>query len=454
MTGIINTKRRHFLRQMAGVLSAGGAYATLGQLGMVNQAMAQGGSAGYRALVCIYLTGGNDSFNLLVPRDTTRYNQYSDIRENLAIPREDLLAVSPLSGGNYGFHPSCPGLRSLFNAGDLAVVTNVGPLVAPMTKLTFENGSAPRPPQLFSHNSQTELWQSGSAIAGMAQGWGGLVADQLVTFNANPDLPFSVSVGGNNRFAVGEVTRPYQIGLDGLIEIEGFDTQLAAAARQAGFDEIFAAAYDHPFQREYRDTMTRSIELEALFSSAMAANPVTTSFPDTNLGGQLETVARLIAARGDTGQSRQIFFVSQGGYDTHNSQNTDQPELLTELNDAITAFQSALGDELNVANDVTTFTMSEFGRTLNSNGDGSDHGWGGQQMVIGGGVLGQTLYGTYPEIALDGADSIGRGRMIPSTALDQYCATLAKWLGVGDSELNAIFPNLNEFAAADLGFVL
>ncbi len=456
MTFITNNKRRHFLRQMSGLFAAGGAYATLGQLGMMNQALAMGGGSGggYRALVCIYLAGGNDSYNLFIPTDTARYDQYADMRSNLAIPQNDLLGVTPNSGGDYGFHPSCGGLRDLFNAGDLAVVTNMGTLVAPMDKTEYSNGSVPRPPQLFSHNSQTDLWQTGSAIEGVPQGWGGLMADQLVAMNGNQTLPLSISLGGSNLFGVGNVTSPYQIGSQGLIEVNGFATQQNSTERQAAFDELFAAAYAHPFQRKYQDIMNQSVELEELLTAALDANPIATAFPDTSLGNQLEMVARLIAARVATNQTRQIFFVRLGGFDTHNNQNNAQPNLYTQLSEAITAFQTAMGPtDVNVANQVTTFTMSEFARTMNSNGDGSDHAWGGQQIVIGGDVLGQELYGTYPTLELDGVDSVGRGRMIPTTAVDQFGATLASWMELGNNEINAIFPNLNEFGSTNLGFL-
>ncbi len=229
MAYITKYQRRDFLRQVGGAFAAGGAFATLGQLGMMRQALADGDAANdYRALVCIYLAGGNDSFNLFVPTDTDRYQQYSDLRDNLAIPLGQLLPVTPGGGEAFGFHPSCPGLQTLFESGDLAMVSNVGTLVAPMTKAQYSNGSVARPPQLFSHNSQTEQWQVGSAIEGVPQGWGGLLADQLAVINTNPALPMSIASGGDNLFGVGVASRPYQVGNQGLIDLTGFDTQAFA----------------------------------------------------------------------------------------------------------------------------------------------------------------------------------------------------------------------------------
>lgn len=454
-----NKSRRRFLGEMASLIGVGGSAAMLGPLKLMNAALANSkGSTPYRALVCIYLGGGNDSFNLVVPNDAAGYASYATARGSLALAQNELLPVTPLSGGSYGFHPSCADLQSLFNSSELGVVSNIGPLVVPTSKLEYQAGAVALPPQLFSHSDQTRLWQRGRAVSNFNFGWGGLSGDRIQLLNPPSALAPVISISGQNVFQVGEDVVQYQMLPSGPVPLSGYaDADPFGAQRNQALDDLLNLAYSDLFESESGAVLKRARELEAEIGAALDAAPaLTTVFPasgSNSLADQLLMVAQMIQVRGSLGPNRQIFYVNLGGFDTHAAQLTDQPQLLGALSEAIGAFWNALV-ELGVQSQVTTFTMSEFARTLNSNGDGSDHAWGGNQLVLGGSVAGGTIHGSFPNVMLNGPDSLNRGQMIPTTAVEQLAAPLAEWVGVDPADIATVFPNLANFPAGGLPVML
>jgi len=413
---------------------------------------------GYRALVCVFLFGGNDSFNLVVPRSQAEYDVYAQSRQNLAIAQNDLLPITPLTpdGAQYGLHPSTPELKTLFDAQRMAVVANMGPLVEPVTKDEVLNGTVDTPPQLFSHNDQQDQWHSLAGLTGLKTGWAGRTADTLGALLPNQALPINVTTSGNTLFQVGDIGTPYSIGADGAevydaLEPGGYPF---AAERRAMFERLLAVNYSDLYTRAVADVHRGALDLATLVQDTLANHPPppNTVFPTSPLGQQLQIVSQLISARNDLAMSRQIFLVSTGGFDTHDDQVQLQPGLLANLSQCLNAFYNATV-ELGVSTEVTAFTASDFGRTLTSNGDGTDHGWGGHQLVVGGGVLGGDIYGQMPLLQLGGPDDLDAGRMVPSIAVDQYSATLLNWFGMSATEINSIAPNLANFPVTDLGFV-
>lgn len=463
-------KRRDFLRNIAcsSVAFSTGS-ALLSQLGMIDAALAaQSGCPAYppvddyKALVCLFLMGGNDSFNLLIPSDAARYATYAASRGAMGIAQNTLVPISALGAGageTYGLHPSCPELASVFNAGHGAFVVNVGTVLQPTTKTQYLSPGYPLPPQLFSHADQQGQWQYGQPTANGSTGWGGLAADRLFVLNPGATIPMSISLSGQNRFQAGMSIQPYSISSAGPTALTGY-SGTNGATRLAALEALLAQSHPDPLTRTYSNKMTNAIDWYNTMQTALAgAPPITTPFPDNNpVGDALKEIAKTISVRGALSAKRQIFFVSYGSFDTHDSQLDDQPSLLGTISQALGAFYAAT-EELGIADSVATFTMSEFARTLNTDGDGTDHAWGGIQFVMGGSVLGQRLYGTpaasggiFPDQTLDGPDCLSRGQMIPATSCDQYSATLARWLGVSDCDLATIFPYLANFAP-DLGFM-
>lgn len=446
--------RRDFLRTSgaAAVLAAtpGLAY---------SQVVGSGGSfTDYRALVCVFLFGGNDSYNMLVPRSDAEYNAYAASRQNLALAQTDLLPITTPGTGamTYGVHPSMGGVQSLYENGDAAFVTNVGPLVEPTTKDQFANGSVILPPQLFSHNDQQDQWASLRGNAPSKTGWAGRMADLIRSGVTDQQMATNASLFGSNLFQSADETVAYVMGPNGPIQFEGFSTDPDSILFQqrSTFERIVEAQYDTVYERGFADVQRRAIAAADTVSAAIAsAPPMTTVFPQSQLGRQLETVAELIAVRDQLQMQRQIFFVAAGGFDSHDTQAEDQPGLLGGVSEAIAAFSAATA-EIGVADSVTAFTQSDFGRTLTSNGDGTDHAWGGNQLVVGGAVAGQQLYGTYPTLEIGGELDVGGGRIIPTTSADQYAATLANWFGIDSMDLGAVAPNLSNFAQPDLGFMM
>ena len=412
----------------------------------------------YRALVCVFLFGGNDSFNMLVPNTTPEYNAYAASRQNLALLQNDLLPITPASssGPDFGLHPAMGGIQGLFQSGEAAFVTNVGPLIQPTTRDEILNDSAVLPPQLFSHNDQQDQWASLRGNVPSKTGWAGRMADLMRTGVADQQMSTNASLFGTNLFQSADETVAYVMGAGGPIQFEGFSTTPGDILNEQrlAFLRVLDARYDTIYERGYREVQRRAIDAADRISTALENAPVfNTPFPQSQLGTQLQTVARLIAVRDELQMQRQVFFVAAGGFDSHDDQNQNQPGLLGGISDAIAAFHATVRDELAIPDNVTTFTQSDFGRTLTSNGDGTDHAWGGNQLVVGGAVNGGDLYGSYPSLALNGPEDVGGGRFIPSTSADQYAATLARWFGIPDTDLDVVAPNLINFAQRDLGFM-
>ncbi len=463
----MDRQRRRFLRAAA----AGGVAFAFGRTpGTVYAQMAgASGFQDYKALVCLFLFGGNDSWNMLVPTSTAEFNAYYASRgggtaSSLAIERAALLPLDPITpdagGATYGLHPSMSGIRDLFHAGRVAFIANVGPLIRPTSKAQYQGAASsghPLPPQLFSHNDQQDQWHSLRGRAVLKSGWGGRVADVLNAQLGGQQLPVNVSLAGQTFFQAGNVATPYVMGATGANRFAGFGTSGVARARRDAFEAIAGASYGTIYERGFASVQRRALQFADTINVALTAARNFTALPDSGvqlspLQTQLRTVAKLIDVRARLSVSRQIFFVAAGGFDSHDNQNADQPALLGNVSASITAFFAAL-QELGMENSVTLFTQSDFGRTLTSNGDGSDHAWGGVQLVAGGAVRGREIYGRYPLLATNGPDDVGGGRIIPTISADQYAATLARWFGVSDANLPQIAPNIDQFSRRDLGFM-
>jgi uncharacterized protein (DUF1501 family) len=460
--------RRRFLQ----ALSAGGLAYAVGRTSQAAFAAAAGTQAAfdnYKALVCVFLFGGNDSFNMVVPRSPAEYAEYAASRQNLAIAQSSLLPLNPLvpdlNGAQYGLHPSLPEIAQLFEQDEAcAIVANVGPLIEPVTKAQFQAKSVQLPPQLFSHNDQQDQWHALKGLATARSGWGGRVAD-VITGPSVPaplvqPLAVNLSLSGQSLFQTGLATAPYTMGATGPVELfglEGNDPQ--SLARRAAFDAVLGAGYPTVYERAYARAQQSARRSAGTIGAALAsvrspnAAPFTTAFPASPLGTQLRTVAEMIAVRDALQVNRQVFFVATGGFDTHDAQVADQPGLLGNVSRCLAAFHRATV-EMGVASTVTTFTQSDFGRTLTSNGDGTDHAWGGNQLVIGGAVAGRRIFGRYPLLRIEGPEDVGGGRMIPAVSCDQYAATLAAWFGVPDAQLAAVAPHIGNFTERNLGFLV
>lgn len=478
--------RRDFLRHLAVLAASGGAAALVPQLRMIGSALAQtpATSSGYKALVCVYLSGGNDAWNMLIPSDA-RYTTYAASRSGvynatsnpggLALDKTQLLALTGATGSgssNYGMHPAMPELRTLYNAQKLAFVANVGTLVKPISKTEYST-TANRPPQLFSHSDQENLWHVGTA-RDSSSGWGGSSASLLKsTFpNANAMLSPCISVSGTNKFEVGPGTIPYQMSSGGLSNLSGVCNPTGCSGtsgqRDVALNLILSDTYQSTLAGGYAQVLQRGRDLFGLLNGGLTGpdGMIATTFPGGNsLADQLKMVARMIKlSRAQNYASRQIFYVRFGGFDLHaglmSAGNGNHAALLGKVSSALSAFWNALGD-IGAQSEVTAFTMSEFARTLSSNGSGSDHGWGSLQMVLGGAVQGGKLYADGGNPAVTGFPdqtinlvngnntnpvAFARGQFIPGIGVEQYAATLANWMGVADTNAqNAIFPNLVNF---------
>lgn len=415
-------------------------------------AAAEPGAGEYRALVCLFLNGGNDSFNMLVPRGVAEHADYAAIRRDLAIPRDDLLAIHPLAhaGPQLGVHPSMPEVQQLFEAGDAAFVANVGTLVEPVTKATYLGGSAPLPLGLFSHSDQVEQWQTSLPDTRSAVGWAGRMADLLQAVNDNTKVSMNISLAGSNVWQSGESVFEYAITPDGAVGLQGYapawqQYQEVIQGRSAAVDGQLGLHYQNLFAQAFAASKRDAVEAYEVFAAATAPDlPPAAVFPDTPLGRSLRMIARTIAGRGELGMTRQTFFVNFGGWDHHDEVLNNQAAMLPVVSQAIGAFHAALV-LLGVADQVTLFTASDFGRTLTSNGRGSDHAWGGNHLVVGGSVNGQRVFGTYPDLYEDNPLDVGRGRLIPTTSTDAYFAELALWLGVSRTNLPLVLPNITRF---------
>lgn len=456
--------RRNFLRTGACLgLGAASGFAT--DLMRFNAFAAD--TSGYRAIVCVFLFGGMDGHDTVIPYDTSSYNQYANLRRELfnryannqgGSTRErarllplNLANAASFGGRQFALPPELGPLHELIDRGDGAIVSNVGPLVAPLNRAQWEARSVPRPPRLFSHNDQQSVWMS-SEPEGARFGWGGRFADMIAASSSNPDTTFTaVSADGNSVFLQGEIVGQYQVGSNGPQVIDGIgESSLYGSSALPGLFEASlkgeGQSFTSIFQRDFATVMDRSIEANRTLSAAFGASaPFTTAFPNSGLGRQLNVVARIIALRGVLGASRQIFFVGTGGYDTHSNQQQSIPALHTTLATGMRAFYDAM-TELGVDRSVTSFTASDFGRTLTINRDGTDHGWGAHHFVIGGGVNGARIVGQFPEAAINHSQDTGNGRLIPTTSVDQFAAGLGAWFGLTGGELVDALPGLPNFA--------
>jgi len=444
--------RRTFIRQAAcAALTTTGILNTIFDLRRLSAAPVD--TSDYKALICLFLFGGNDANNVIVPHDNNGYASYAAARGILSIPQASLLPLTLQNGDgrDFGFHPNLTELQALFNQGKLGLVANVGTLVAPVTRAQYLAGGAAVPPQLFSHADQSVQWQTSVPDVISKTGWGGRLGDMLQSLNAGSKISLNISIAGTNTFEVGNTVLPYVVSPTGSVGLSGFDGSANANVRLQAFKDLLALPHNNLFEQAYADTVSRSIAANDLLTSALAGIPaIQTVFPTSSLGQQLNMIAKLIAARDNLSMKRQIFFCSVGGYDTHGDQLTGQGNLLTELSQGLNAFYNATV-ELGVASQVTTFTASDFGRTFPTNGSGSDHGWGSHQFVLGGAVQGGRLFGTFPTLAVNGPDDTGQGRWIPTTSVDEFSATLAAWFGVSASDLPTVLPNIGRFAHPNLG---
>jgi uncharacterized protein (DUF1501 family) len=452
-----SASRRAFLQRGAALSIMAGATPWALNLAAMGEAAAAS-ATDYKALVCVFLYGGNDYANTLVPYDQASWDSYNSFRSNLALARSALagtvLAPSvALPGGHqYALAPGLAPLMPIFGAARMSVLLNVGTLVQPTTKAQYTGQSVLLPPKLFSHNDQQSYWQA-SSPEGATSGWGGRMGDLFASGNGNATFS-CVSVSGNAVFLAGKSAVQYQVTPTGSVPVAGIKSPLfGSSACSAALQGLMTAPRVHLFENEYARVSKRSIDANDQLTAALSGVNLTTAFPTGNsLADQLKMVARMIAARNALGAKRQVFFVSLGGFDTHSALLATHPGLMATIGDAVAAFYQATVD-LGVANQVTTFTASDFGRTLVSNNDGSDHGWGSMHFVLGGGVLGGSYVGTPPVIAHGGPDDVGQGRLLPALSVDQLGATLGRWFGVSATDQASVMPNLRNFSTTDLGFM-
>jgi uncharacterized protein (DUF1501 family) len=447
-------RRRTFL-QHAGALAGS---AALGQLGAL---AAQAAAAGdYKALVCIFLYGGNDSNNTIVPLDSVGYANYAQTRSYLALAQSQLLPLSVASGTPlYGLHPALPGLQSLWAAGSLAIVANVGTLVQPLTKAQYLSTTTPKPESLFSHIDQQHQWQASiSSTSSSNSGWGGRLADQLAALNVNSSVPPMISTGGNNLFVTGAASQALVIPTGGSFGLSGFSNDSADSTRRSALEALLQIDQNTNLTQAAQAVMSGALASSAILNPILATTDATLSARfaglTTNFARQLLAIAKVIEARATLGASRQVFLATLGSFDTHTDQLNRQQDLFSQLDAALTAFHAAMAD-IGAGSQVTSFTLSDFSRNfLPNTGGGTDHAWGGHPLVIGDAVKGGQIYGTMPTLELSGPDDASNlGRWIPTLAVDQFAATLASWFGADSQALATVLPNLSAFSPTTLGFI-
>jgi len=432
--------------------------ATVGSLALrpfgMLPALAQSGPD-YRALVCVFLLGGNDSNNTVIPMDDASYSAYQSIRGSLALTTSEITPVTSVSGAPYGFHSKLAEVASLFSSKELAVVANTGALVQPLTRAQYQNQQAPVPLNLFSHSDQQLAWQTSIAQGHSATGWAGRAADYVASQNMNSSgFPAFFSVAGNTIEGAGVSTQPVALAPGQSLQLSGFNSSAASQARLSAVDSLLTETGVSLVQAA-NNTLSHSMSDASALASALAkGTTLNTIFPSTAIGAQLKQVAQIIQVQSYLGMRRQIFFCTLGGFDTHATELSTHNNLYPQLSPALSAFYDAT-QELGMAQNVTTFTESDFSRTFQqTTADGSDHAWGSHHLVLGGAVQGGQIYGKFPTFELGGPDDTDtRGRWIPSTSIDQYGATLCSWFGIPSSALATVFPNLANFPTANLGFL-
>ena len=455
-----NASRRAFLQRASALSVAGVATPWALNLAALGEAAAST-ATDYKALVCVFLYGGNDYGNTLIPYDAPNYNLYQSLRPTLAYARTALAGtvLAPTTAladaRQYALAPELAKLVPIFDSGKLGVVLNIGTLTNPTSKLEYTNKSVPLPPKLFSHNDQQSVWQS-SAPEGATSGWGGRIGDLFQAGNGNATFT-CVNVSGNAVYLSGNTAVQYQVTPNGSVPLNALKSPLfGSTACSDALRSLVIAPRTHLFEAEHTRVMKRSIDANDVLTTALAQAPViATPYPTSNgLADQLKLVARMIATADQVAAKRQVFFVSIGGFDNHDGLLNIHPGLLTTVADALSAFHQTT-IELGVSDKVTAFTASDFGRTLSGNNDGSDHGWGSMHFVLGGAVNGKRFYGTPPVVANNGPDDVGQGRLLPTTSVDQLAATLGGWFGVSDTDLLTVLPNLKNWTVGQrkLGFV-
>lgn len=472
-----NLSRRGFLGSMMAV--AGTATAPFAvNLAAMSNAAAQNASD-YKALVCLFMAGGNDAFNTVLATDSTSWNEYQRLRvtadsASIALPAPGasggVLPISPINnqGRTFALHPRLSNLKGLFEAGNAAILANVGTLVQPTTLSQYKAASVKLPPKLFSHNDQQSMWQS-DAPEGSSVGWGGRMGDMVAGSNSNNAFG-CISVAGNAVFLTGKQTRQLQITTNGLPGITNLNTSLFGALPGANPLRaiISAQGTSNKFQNDHAAVINRAINAQATLAGAMAPagsggipNPTPYTNPNTGvamtnpLAVQLQAVARVIAGRNALGVKRQVFYVSMSGFDTHTAQITAHADLMARLDHAIAYFNSVIAalQGTDMRQQVTLFTASDFGRTFTTNGNGTDHGWGSHHFIVGGAVKGRDIYGSFPVSGINHDLDVGSGSLLPTTSVDQYGATLATWFGVPANQLASVFPNIANFTTKNLGFM-
>jgi uncharacterized protein (DUF1501 family) len=444
--------RRSFVQYAS--LAAGGSLVGLRPFGALNALAQTSPVSGYKALVCIFLFGGNDANNTLVPTDTVGYNNYATLRGPLALPQSQLIQLASLP--HYGLHGSLPEIAQLVDSGAAALVANVGTLVAPTTRANVTS-QLNLPSNLFSHSDQQLQWQNAAQSSVTPTGWAGRMSDLLgSSFNPSASIPMITSVAGDTLFCDGQSTTPLAVSPGNVSGVSCGEGTAECGVRQAMAQSFLSFASGlNLVQADNAISQNAARYASVLTQAVSSIAPLATIFPANNpFATQLKQIAQLMQVRNSFGVNRQIFFAGVGNFDTHADQSAQQSLLLGQVSSAMSAFYQAT-QELGIANEVTAFTMSDFSRTFQPNSNnGSDHGWGSHHIVLGGAVRGAKLYGTYPTLALGGPDDFDvNGRWIPSTGTVQYAATLASWFGVSAAQLNTIFPSLGAFSSANLGFV-
>jgi uncharacterized protein (DUF1501 family) len=477
MMNKIERSRRNFLRTASMASMAGFSVSPfLLELNSLAAMAQETGSPDYRALVCVYLQGGNDGHGTVIATDPDSFSAFTQARSGapgLAYPKSELLPITlntPQSGRTFALNPYLTGVQNLFNSGRAAIVANTGTLIAPATKTEINNNSVPLPASLFSHFDQTAAWQAIASNLGSGEhvGWGGAVADLIESMDMNSNSMFTcISTAGNALFLAGQTSFQLNCTPAGPIPIYGLSQPSSGQSASAdALKAILSAEESNLFAKEYEAVIQRSIRAQALLAKAMPPagkggipnppqylDPVMKKLADNPLADSLQTVARIIAGRGMLGVTRQIFYVQLGSFDTHNNQAQLHSQLLTQLSEAFQYFDGLM-TTLGLSNQVTTFTVSDFGRTLTSNSNGTDHGWGSHHFVMGGAVQGHEMYGQYPVVGANQVNDVGEGRLIPTTAVEQYAGTLARWFGLSDSQIREVFPNFGNFGSNPyLGFM-
>lgn len=447
--------RRKFISRLGcGAMGMTTLYSSLINLKAIGAATSffDGPEEDYKALVCVLQSGGNDSYNMLIPMTSDEYQDYTVTRSNLALAREGLLPLSVQNAGGrqFGIHPSMARVQKLFNDKKLAFISNIGTLVRPTTKSDLERNDFELPLGLYSHSDQMQQWQTAFTHERSAIGWGGRIADMVKSVNADNGVSMNISLAGTNVFQSGKSTIEYAIdpnnGSEGIYGYGVTDQwDVFNRMRTAAIDSMMDYQYQNIFQQTYVDVVRVSRDASILFNEALThVGEFSTQFSDNYLSNSFKMIARVIAARKELGMKRQIFLVDFGGWDHHDEVLNNQQDMLGVVSNALGEFADVL-QEIKMSENVVTFSVSEFARTLTSNGNGTDHAWGGNVLTLGGPVAGGSIYGSYPSLALENPLEIGNGVLIPTTSVDQYFAELAMWFGVSKSSLKDIFPNLSNF---------